>query len=154
MWSQAQHILGCYLILLGPVLLYHNFTQRKDAIFWSLLAYGAFFFPMGLLACIMFDSIRGLNPILLIPSIFSTFFHYFGLVLLIVAIILAFSALSSMDTDNPETRQSPEQHQPPKISALVVGGIFAGIVVYIAFVIAHVIGRFYWRHQEKLNWEV
>ncbi|MHC4174862.1 MAG: hypothetical protein ACYTBX_15485 [Planctomycetota bacterium] len=93
MWSQALHIIGCYLILLGPVGFYHIFTQKTDAIFWLLLAYGAFLFPMGLLACIMFDSVRGLNPILLVGSIFSTFFHYFGLVLLIVAIVLAFSAL-------------------------------------------------------------
>lgn len=151
MWSQAQHILGCYLILLGPVLFYHNFTQRKDAIFWSLLAYGAFCFPMGLLACIMFDSIRGLNPILQISSIFSTFFKYIGLVFLIVAIILIFSALPKIQTDNAEPSKPP---QPPNIPTLLVGGIFYGIVVYLALVIAHLIGRFYWRNQERLNWEV
>jgi hypothetical protein len=26
--------------------------------------------------------------------------------------------------------------------------------LYIGFVIAHMIGRFYWRNQGKLNWEV
>ncbi|MBN2313274.1 MAG: hypothetical protein JXM79_05050 [Sedimentisphaerales bacterium] len=145
MWSQALHIIGCYLILLGPVLFYRLFTQKNDVIFWLLLGYGAFFFPMGLLACIMFDSVRGLNPILLVASIFSTFFHYSGLVLLIIAIILAFSALPSMKTD--ETQQ-------PDILTLCVGGIFYGVSIYIALVIAHVIGRFYWRNQEKLNWEV
>jgi len=145
MWSQAQHIIGCYLILLGPVFFYHLYTQRTDVIFWLLLGYGAFFFPMGLLACIMFDSIRGLNPILLVASIVSTFFHYSGLVLLIIAIILAFSALPGMST---------EETQRPDILTLFVGGIFSVLLIYIAFVIAHVIGRFYWRHQEKLNWEV
>jgi len=145
MWSQAQHILGCYLILLGPVLFYHIFTNKTDLIFWLLLGYGAFFFPMGLLACIMFDSIRGLNPILLIASIFSTFFHYSGLVLLIIAIILAYSALPGISTD--ETQRLD-------ILTLFVGGIFYGIAIYIAFVIAHLIGRFYWLNQEKLNWEV
>lgn len=145
MWSQAQHIIGCYIILLGPVLFYYNYTNKTDHIYWLLLGYGAFFFPMGLLACIMFDSIRGLNPILLIASIFSTFFHYVGLVLLIVAIILAISTLRGMSADEPK---------PPDILTFFVGAIFAGIIVYIAFVIAHVIGRFYWRNQEKLNWEV
>ena len=147
MWSQAQHVIGCYLILLGPVLFYRLFTQRTDAIFWVLLVYGAFFFPMGLLACIMFDSIRGLSPILLIGSIFNTCFHYIGLVLLIVAIILAFSALPGTETDDP-------QAQLPKISTLIVGGIFYGIAIYMALIIAHVIGRFYYQNQEKLNWEV
>jgi hypothetical protein len=147
MWSQAQHVIGCYLILLGPVLFYRLFTERTDAIFWILLVYGAFFFPMGLLACIMFDSIRGLSPILLIGSIFNTFFRYIGLVFLIVAIILAFSALPGTETDDP-------QAQLPKISMLIVGGIFYGIAIYMALVIAHLIGRFYYQNQEKLNWEV
>jgi DNA-directed RNA polymerase subunit RPC12/RpoP len=148
MWLQAQHVIGCYLILLGPVGFYHIFTERTDAIFWLLLVYGAFFFPMGLLACIMFDSIRGLNPILLVGSIFSTFLHYIGLVLLIFLIILAFIALPDMETEETE------QPQPPQIPALVVGGIFYSIAIYFAFVVAHLIGRFYWRNQEKLNWEV
>ena len=148
MWSQALHIIGCYLILLGPVGFYHIFTQKTDAIFWLLLAYGAFFFPMGLLACIMFDSVRGLNPILLVCSIVSTFLQYLGLVLLIVAIILAFSALPSMETDDTQT--SPMSN----IFALIAGGIFYGLSVYVVLVIAHLIGRFYWRNQEKLNWEV
>ena len=147
MWSQAQHVIGCYIILLGPVGFYRIFTNETDAIFWLLLVYGAFFFPMGLLACIMFDSIRGLNPILLVGSILSTFFHYFGLVLLIVMIILAFVALPNIETENTE-------QQPPKISMLVVGGIFYGLAIYFAFVVAHLIGRFYRRNQEKLNWEV
>ena len=51
---------------------------------------------MGLLACVMFDSIRALNPILLIGSILSTFFQYCGLVLLIIGIVLAFRALTGM----------------------------------------------------------
>jgi DNA-directed RNA polymerase subunit RPC12/RpoP len=148
MWSQAQHIIGCYLILLGPVGFYHIFTQKTDVIFWLLLVYGAFFFPIGLLACIMFDSVRGLNPFLLVVSIFSTFFQYFGLVLLIVAIILAFIALPSIETDNTEPSRSFN------IATLIVGGIFSGLAIYIALVIAHLIGRFYWRNQEKLNWEV
>lgn len=148
MWSQALHILGCYLILLGPVLFYHVFTNKTDAIFWLLLAFAAFFFPMGLLACVMFDSVRGLNPILLICSIFSTFIQYIWLVLLIVAIILAFIALPGIEPDDAQPGQ------PPGILTLIVGGIFYGLSIYIALVIAHLIGWFYWRNQEKLNWEV
>jgi len=153
MWSQALHIIGCYLILLGPFVFYHIFTGKTNVIFWLLLAFAAFFFPMGLLACIMFDSIRGLNPILLISSIFSTFVQYIWLVLLIVAIILAFSALPDLEPGNAQ-RSPGQRPQPPGILTLIVGWIFNGLYIYIAFVIAHLIGRFYWRHQEKLNWEV
>ena len=28
------------------------------------------------------------------------------------------------------------------------------VVVYLLLVAAHLLGRFYWRNQEKLNWEV
>jgi hypothetical protein len=28
------------------------------------------------------------------------------------------------------------------------------LVMYILLVVAHLLGRFYWRYQEKLNWDV
>ena len=33
MWSQAQHIIGCYLIFVGPVGFYYIFTERTDVVF-------------------------------------------------------------------------------------------------------------------------
>lgn len=145
MWSQSLHIIGCYLIFLGPALFYSVFSNETDIVFWLLLIYGAFFFPMGLLACIMFDSVGGLNPLLLIGSIFSTFFQYCGLVLLISGIVLGFRAIQT-------TRTSDIQQE--TITTIVIGAISSLILFYIAFVVAHLIGRFFWRNQEKLNWEV
>jgi hypothetical protein len=145
MWSQAVHIIGCFLILLGPVLFYSSFTQKTDVVFWLLLGFGIFFFPMGLLACVMFDSIRGLNPVLLTPSIFSTFFQYCGLVLLITGIVLGFKAIPTIQTDSVQTET---------ITMIFLDSVFYLILLYITFVVAHLLGRFYWRNQEKLNWEV
>jgi len=145
MWSQSLHIIGCYLIFLGPALFYSLFSNETDIVFWLLLIYGAFFFPMGLLACIMFDSIGGLNPLLLIGSIFSTFFQYCGLVLLISGIVLGFRAIQTARTSDI---------QQEAFTTIVIGAIFSLILFYIAFVVAHLIGRFFWRNQEKLNWEV
>lgn len=145
MWSQSLHIIGCYLIFLGPALFYSAFSNKTDIVFWLLLVYGAFFFPMGLLACIMFDSIYGLNPLLLIGSIFSTLFQYCGLVLLISGIVLGFRAIRSTQTNNI--------HQ-GTFTMIIMGVVFSLILLYIAFVVAHLIGRFFWRNQEKLNWEV
>lgn len=145
MWSQAQHIIGCYLILLGPVFFYSLFAHRTDVVFWILLGYGILFFPMGLLATVMFDSIRGLNPILLLGSIFSTFFQYCGLLLLIGGTILIFRSITTMESS--ETQQ-------PTVTMLILGGVFYAIALYSVFVVAHLLGRFYWRNQEKLNWEV
>jgi hypothetical protein len=114
-------------------------------VFWLLLAYGAFFFPMGLLACIMFDSISGLNPILLIGSIFSTFFQYCGLVLLISGIVLGFRAIPTIQTDDAQSNT---------VTMILLGNVFYLIMLYITFVVANLLGRFYWRYEEKLNWEV
>ena len=145
MWSQSLHIIGCYLIFLGPVLFYSAFNNKTDIVFWLLLAYGTFFFPMGLLACVMFDSIGGLNPLLLIGSIFSTFFQYCGLVLLITGIVLGFRAIPTIQTDST---------QQETITMILLESVFYLILLYITFVVAHLLGRFYWRYQDKLNWEV
>ena len=147
MYSQALHIVGCYIIFVFPAILYSVYTQRQDAIFWGLVSYGVFFFPMGLLACIMFDSIRGLNPILLIGSIFSTFFQYCAIVLLIGGIVLAIWAVGTVI--RPQDTQ-----QPLTMGWRIIQGLLSFIGLYIIFVIAHLLGRFYWRFQEKLNWEV
>jgi len=146
MWSQIQHIVGCYLILISPAFFYSLYTGKFDAVYWGLLITGSFFFPMGLLACIMFDSISGLNPKLLIGSIFSTFFQYCVLVLLVIAVIFIFTQLVGM----------VETEAPNKLSAsmLILGGALLFVGLYIAIVIAHIIGRFYWRYEDKLNWEV
>lgn len=146
MYSQCLHIVGCYLIFAGPAGFYRLWIQRMDAIFWVLLAYGIFFFPMGLLACVMFDSIRGLNPVLLLGSIFSTFFQYCGLVLLVAAIALAVGFFTHI--------QGTENVEQNGVSRMFLEMLFYGIMLYATFVVAHLLGRFYWRNQEKLNWEV
>ena len=146
MWDQMQNILGPYLLFITPSLLFYPlFLHRQDAIYWALLITGAFFFPMSLLACIMFDSAKGLNPILLIASIFSTFLQYCLLVLFLVGIVLASTKLTSMF--------ELEDTYSYSLSKLILGGIFFFFTLYITFVIAHLIGRFYWRNEEKLNWE-
>ena len=144
MWSQAQYIIGCYLIFVGPVSFYYLFTGKTDVVFWLLLAYGVFLLPMGLLSCVMFDSIRGLNPILLVASILSTIVQYCGLVLLIGVVIVILKAMTGMDVDR--TQREP-------ISGLILGVIFYGFSLYAALIISHLLGRFYWRYQDKLNWE-
>lgn len=146
MWSQAQHIIGCYLIFWGPVFFYHLYTRQKDIIYWLLLVCSAFFFPMGLLATIMFDSLRGLNPVLLISSIFSTIYQYCGLVILIVVVVvLAFMASTSVEED---------EIQEVEMATFILGGVFYLFYIYIILVVAHLLGRFYWRYEDKLYWEV
>ncbi len=136
----------CYAIFGLPAAFYVSFANRTDTTFWILVAYGVFFFPMALLAVIMFDTSSAFNPILWIASILSTFFQYCGLVLMLAGIVLAFRALISLGGT-----QAPGQIG---IGASILEAIFTCLLVYLVFVVAHLLGRFYWRNQEKLNWEV
>lgn len=133
---QWLRLLVCLLLFAGPMGYYFIKTNRTDTIFWSLLAYAVFFLPMGLLAVTLFDSIRGLNPLLLLGSIFSTFFTYCGLILILGAVATTFIALPRM------------------LSSEWAAFISGYLVLYILLVAAHLLGRFYWRYQEKLNWNL
>ncbi len=136
LFGQLLRLLICILIFAGPMGYYYIKTHRTDSIFWSLLALAVFFLPIGLLAVTMFDSTRGLNPLLLIGSVFSTHFIYFALVVILCAIVL--SVIFILKTLS-------------SIWAVFLSGYF---VMYILFIVAHLLGRFYWRYQEKLNWDI
>jgi DNA-directed RNA polymerase subunit RPC12/RpoP len=146
MFGQWLYIAACYALFIAPATFYSIFTGRIDAIFWILAAYGVFFFPMGLLAVVMFDSSSAFNPLLWIGSILSTFFQYCGLVLLIAGISLAFRAMIGIG----------ESHAPQQdtIGTGIMGAALLCPMLYLVFVVAHLFGRFYWRYQDKLNWEV
>jgi DNA-directed RNA polymerase subunit RPC12/RpoP len=136
-------LLACYAFFLGPVTFYRGYayytgTEMNGVVLWCLQTYGVFFFPMGVLAVVMFGSVNGLNPILLICSIASTFFQYCGLVILFygVGVLLALV-----------------------LSAGQRWGFIADvaartILLWLLLVCCHLLGRFYRRYQERLNWEV
>ncbi|MHC4308903.1 MAG: hypothetical protein ACYSSN_03065 [Planctomycetota bacterium] len=111
--------------------------EFSPAIMLLLLIYAVLFFPMGLLSIVLFDSLDGLNPILIIGSVFSTFFQYFGMILLFFAI----GALSIISV----------AYLPHSWLFRLFPNIF---LLYMSIIYAHLLGRFYWKYQEKLNWEV
>ena len=137
MFWQMVSIVGCLVFFLGPAFFYQYFTEKTDTIFWILLAYGIFFFPMGLLAVIILDSSAGLNPILLVGSIFRTFFPYFGLILIFCG---PCALIDKMLSSSPPS--------------LILSFILFAVFVYTTMVAAHLLGWFYWRYEEKLNWDL
>jgi hypothetical protein len=137
MFWQTVNVIGCLAVFFVPFVFYMLFARRADIIFWLLLIYAVFLFPMGLLATIMFDSAIGLNPRLLIRSISSTFFPYCGLVLLFVTPVVLIGMLHA------ELQESQ-----------LWSFILRSVVTYLVLVGAHLLGRFYWRYQDKFNWEV
>jgi len=145
MLEQFLTLLACCAVFGGPAIFYRGYayftqTEVSNAIFWSLLAPGAFLFPMGVLAVVMFDSINGLNPVLLLCSVANTFFQYCGLAIVFSAFLLV-------------------RVQMLLWSAKYQWGILTRILpdlilLWLLFVVTHLIGRFYWQYEEKLNWEV
>ena len=138
---QLVKIIACLVVYLVPAYFYHRFTHRTDLLFWLLLGVGVFLYPMALLGVIMFDSFNGLNPIIIIPSIFSTFFQYCGLVVLIGAIIVLLILTGRLLFIN-------------LLFSLLLFPVLQAIDLYMALIAAHLLGRFYFKYKEKLNWEV
>jgi len=135
--SPVFNVFVCTAVCLGPLLAYFIITRRTNLIFWLLVTYGVIFLPMVLLVTVLFDSLRALNPILIIPSTVTVFLPYCGLVLLFFAVGGLIATIISI---LPQSR--------------VIGYILGAVCIYLAMVAAHLLGRFYWRYQEKLNWEV
>jgi phage FluMu protein Com len=138
---QFLELFACLVLCAIPAGAYFLYTRRFDAIFWLLAGGGTFIYPMTLLAMVMFNSASGLNPLVIIPSIFSTFFQYCGLVVLIAGIIFLYFLMVKFLPSNPYTR-------------ILLSPLVDAVELYLAMVAAHLLGRFYFKYQEKLNWEV
>ena len=92
---------------------------------------------MVLMAVVLFDSLRALNPILIIASMINVFLSYCGLVLLFSAVcgIIAIIIII-MPRD------------------LIISYILSAVCIYLMMVMSHVLGRFCYQYKERLNWEV
>ena len=138
---QLLELVACLAVCAAPALVYFLYTHKIGSLFWWLAGCGAFIYPMALLAVIMFDSINGLNPLIIISSIFSTFFQYCGLVVLISTIIFLYVQT---------TRLLPHSF----FLRMVLSPLFQVVELYLAMIAAHLLGRFYFKYQQKLNWDV
>jgi len=148
---QFFRLLACFAFFLGPVAFYYGYTifskiEMDGVIFWSLLTYGVFFFPMGTLAVVMFDSVNGLNPVLIIRSIGSTLVRYCLLVVLFYSLTVLFIFL--------RTRMIIILPRSGIISMIISTYILFIFSMYALLIIGHLLGRFYYKYQDELNWEV
>ena len=92
-----------------------------------------------LLAVVMFDTINALNPVLIIGSIFSTFLHYAGIVLLFMiplGMVMGITIVGAIFDD-------PLLKLPVK-----------AIGLYLFMLDACLLGRFFYKNEEKLRWDV
>jgi ribosomal protein S27E len=137
MCGQVVNIMGCFLVFFGPFVFYMLIARKADVVFWLLLMYAVLFFPMGLLSVVMHDSARGINPHLLISSVRRTLSPYLRLILILVIPLILIGLIPIEVSNSP-----------------IAGFIFSSVIIYMALIGAHLLGRFYWLHQDKLNWEV
>jgi hypothetical protein len=127
-FSLAIHLIATYAMFAGPAFFYHLFLHKMDALFWWLAAYGVVMFPMGLLAMVMYQDSSALNPFKIILAIVKCLVPYTGLVMLLAGVLGLFMLLS---------------HIP------ILGGFLS---VYGSFILAHLLGRFYWKNQARIGW--
>ncbi|MBM4024438.1 MAG: hypothetical protein FJ280_03405 [Planctomycetes bacterium] len=138
MRDRALYLAGVYCLFVAPAGIYWLWTSSADPIFWALVAWAVLFFPMGLLAMVIHDSTSALNPLFLLGAIVRTLVPYLGL-LLLFGILAGLHRLLA--------------HR------LMGGGAFLRLLegsfsIYLSFVMAHVLGRFYWRCRERLDWGI
>jgi DNA-directed RNA polymerase subunit M/transcription elongation factor TFIIS len=139
-WELIWPILStfvCIVACVGPLLAYIIITKQTDIIFWLLVTYSVLCLPMVLMAVVLFDSLRALNPVLIIASMFNVFLPYCVLVLIFFAVCgLIAVILTIMPQD------------------LSVSYILGTVCIYLSMVMSHVFGRFCYHYRERLNWEV
>lgn len=130
-------IVGCFAFLLGPPILYGIFAENSGVVFWLLVGLALLLYPMALLAVVLFDSVAGFSPSLIIRSIYNTFPPYMGLILFITVLLLVFKKIAG-------------------ISSMPIIWRFGTdlAVIYMALVCAHLLGRFYWCCEDKLKWNI
>ena len=151
--SQLFLMLGSVAVCFCPVAIYYIITERTDLLFWLLSAYGFFFLPMVLLIVVLFDSVDALNPIVIIRSIFRTFFPYCGLILVFCALSVLVAPIISNLPKTRALRQTPFYICMLLDHLLGAAFIYQKIAfIYLAMVAAHLLGRFYWWHKDKLDW--
>jgi hypothetical protein len=143
-------VVGCYAMCFAPLLLYilwsiwaaggQNLTDDQGFVFTRDIGYrvlywtGLSLLPMGIMSVAAFDSATGLNPILIIGSIFSTLIPYAGLVILFLAISWLSEKLLS--------------------AGLGLEVIGSALNLYLMFLACNLMGRFIRRYEERLNWEI
>lgn len=137
MVGQAIYVVASVLVTFGPAIICYAETRRTDAVFWGLCGAGGFLLPMALLGVAMYEDVRGLNPIRLIVSTLKTLPQYairapfcYLLCLLIPAGIYYI------------------------LKSWIMGHLLMFAAYYVWLVLGHQLGRFFYKNDETLNWDV
>ncbi len=136
--AETFRLLVCIAFYMLPAVVYWARGGGIDALFWTLFAAGGFALPMALLSVVMHESLRGLNPLLIARSILRTLWQYLLLVPFCYALCLIV----------------------PLAYGLILKPLywhFSYALQAVAFcqmlIMAHLLGRFYFKNEERLYWD-
>lgn len=118
-----------------PPTAYALVRWQIDPLFWAILGSALFFFPMALLSLILFDSVSGLNPRYWVRPIGHVFLPYLCLIAA-MAMLAATPALTLVAMEW-------------SVAAFVLSAILS---LYLAMIATHLLGRFYFRYEDKIGW--
>jgi hypothetical protein len=123
-------------------LFYFGEYRTPDKIFYYLLGFGAALFPMGLLSVVLHESFSGLNPIRICKSILNTHVFYIFVILFfwggIATIIFIRLFIIKICTN--------------EILLITAIAIFRFFKIYLLMIVAHIMGRFYYKNSHRLDW--
>ncbi|MCF7955637.1 MAG: hypothetical protein K9M75_07540 [Phycisphaerae bacterium] len=136
-------IFACYLLCFvwAPISLIGN--SEFGITYWSLIAVGCLFFPILFLSIVVIDSISAWNPFMLIISMFRLMPQY----LIVSAAMFAGVWLAHKVGFWMFSLEGLAHNLMPIIRPLIEAAL-----VYLSFIAAHLLGRFYWRNSHKLDW--
>jgi DNA-directed RNA polymerase subunit RPC12/RpoP len=137
MFSRMGRTFACIAVSLLPLSVYWWRVRTTDATYSSLLALGVAICPMALVSATMHDSIGGLNPFLLVVSVLRTFLSYLGLILILGLMTFLLFRIQWAVADD-----------------FVLRFVVGNAEYYPMLIAAHLVGRFYWRNRERLDWIV
>jgi len=134
---QIQDLLLAGLAFGLPAGVYALARWRIDPVFWGLVGCAAFFFPMGVLSVILFDSMSGLNPRYWLLSVVRVFVPYGALVMALAAIVGLMVWVARI------------------MEWSIAGFLLSALVIlYTAMIAAHILGRFYFRYSSQIGWGI
>jgi len=135
-FGQAISVIVTALICMAPALIYLNHARSADSVFLVLSGAGGLLIPMAILAVVMFEGLHGLNPGLLLRSILRTFSQYCALVVFCYVSCLLVPVAGYF-----------------LVNQWILGSVLLLLTFYQLLILAHLLGRFYWRNETKLNWD-
>jgi len=136
-------VVGTLVFSFLPLLIYYFASDtswvwevlRQDVLFWILVGVGLLYMPMGLVAVALFDSLSGLNPLIVLVGIIKVAPAYIVACAVLFLCVALRSAIGA------------------SLAIPIVGAILDGVVsLYLLMVEMRVLGLIYHSYERRLDW--